>query len=131
MLRKFENSKSRFLIFLSIFWVYNIKILCLILLVFYRTTSYLFSGTFILRSTATDYEGDEIVYSIEGDQNGFFQINPENGDLQTAKIIDRESLVSIYFIIFYPMETFIAKQWGINCPFKGMQLITLHSIVVI
>ena len=39
------------------------------------------------------------MYSIEGDQNGFFRINPKNGDLQTAKIIDRESLVSIYFRI--------------------------------
>ena len=51
-------------------------------------------GTFILRSTATDYEGDEIVYSIEGDTNGYFQIDPKNGDLKTARIIDKESLVS-------------------------------------
>ncbi|XP_066928446.1 cadherin-related family member 1-like [Clytia hemisphaerica] len=49
-------------------------------------------GTFILRSTATDYEGDEIVYSIEGDTNGYFQIDPKNGDLKTARIIDKESL---------------------------------------
>jgi len=47
-----------------------------------------------LRSTATDYEGDAIVYSIEDDTNGFFKINPKTGDLRTAKVIDSESLVS-------------------------------------
>ncbi|EDO39462.1 predicted protein, partial [Nematostella vectensis] len=52
------------------------------------------SGTGVVTLIATDQDGDSLTYSISGTNHGHFSISPSTGLIQTAQILDYESVNS-------------------------------------
>lgn len=58
----------------------------------------IFLGTHLLNVAATDADGDAIEYSLEGANIEYLNIDHRSGDIKTARIIDREKIVSTFNI---------------------------------
>ena len=59
-----------------------------------------FLGTDIMTAYATDSNGDTLLYQINNDLGHYFAINRDTGDIKIAKVIDKEKLPVVSFVLY-------------------------------
>ena len=78
---------------------------------------------------ATDSNGDTLLYQINNDLGHYFAINRDTGDIKIAKVIDKEKLPVVSFVL-YIVWTFLLKISRIKYYNSNLHIFTNMKVLL-